>query len=81
MFEDQVGKPCEALAVGFGTLVNTPTIIPTPLLVAQDLVLDASKLDKNQKEAAQSTRSQCGTTRHRCCQSPKSTSESCRTAR
>jgi len=43
----------EALALGFGTLVNTQIIIPTPLLAAQDLVIDASKLDKSKKEEAQ----------------------------
>jgi len=42
-----------ALAEGFGMLVNTQIIIPTPLLAAQALVVDASKLDKNKKEEAQ----------------------------
>jgi hypothetical protein len=41
-----------ALAEGFGMLINTQIIIPTPLLVAQDLALEASKLDKSKKEEA-----------------------------
>ncbi len=41
------------LAAGFGTLVNTQIIIPTPLLAAQDLAIAASKLDKRKKEDAQ----------------------------
>jgi len=42
-----------ALAEGFGMLVNTQIIIPTPLLAAQDLAIATSKLDKNKKEEAQ----------------------------
>jgi len=42
-----------ALAEGFGMLVNTQIIIPTPLLAAQDLAIAASKLDKSKKEEAQ----------------------------
>jgi hypothetical protein len=41
------------LAEGFGMLVSTQIIIPTPLLAAQDLALEASKLDKSKKEEAQ----------------------------
>ena len=41
-----------ALAIGFGTLVNSQIIIPTPLLAAQDLIVEASKLDKSKKEDA-----------------------------
>jgi len=41
-----------ALAVGFGTLVSSQIILPTPLLVAQDLIVEASKLDKSKKEEA-----------------------------
>ena len=42
-----------ALAEGFGMLVNTQIIIPTPLLAAQELVIEASKVDKNKKDEAQ----------------------------
>jgi hypothetical protein len=41
-----------ALAVGFSTLVHTKIVIPTPLLIAQDMIKDASKLDKTKKEEA-----------------------------
>jgi len=46
-------RALSSLAEGFGLLVNTQIIIPTPLLAAQDLALEASKLDKDQKEKAQ----------------------------
>jgi len=39
-----------ALAEGFGMLVNTQIVIPTPLLVAQDLVIEASQMDKTKKD-------------------------------
>ncbi len=42
----------EALKVGFGTLVQTQIILPTSLLAAQDLILEASMLDKSKKEDA-----------------------------
>ena len=42
-----------ALGEGFGTLVITKTVIPLPLLTAQDLVIEASNLDKNKKDKAQ----------------------------
>jgi len=41
-----------ALGEGFGTLVITKTVIPLPLLAAQDLVIGASNLDKNKKDKA-----------------------------
>jgi hypothetical protein len=43
----------EAVATAMNSLVVAKAIIPTPLLVAQDLVIDASKLDKKKKEEAQ----------------------------
>jgi len=42
-----------ALAEGFGTLVTTQIVMPTPLLTAQDLIIEASQLDKSKKEDAQ----------------------------
>ncbi len=42
----------DALRAGFGTLVNTQIILPTPLLTAQGLILEASALDKSKKEDA-----------------------------
>jgi hypothetical protein len=42
-----------ALADGFSMLVNTQIIIPTPLLVAQDLVVEASQMDKSKKDEVQ----------------------------
>ena len=41
-----------AVADAMNSLVIFKTIVPTPLLVAQDLVIDASKLDKSKKEEA-----------------------------
>ncbi len=41
-----------ALSVGFGTLVKSQIIIPTPLIVAEELVGEASMLDKSQKDEA-----------------------------
>ncbi|NPA59453.1 MAG: YfdX family protein, partial [Epsilonproteobacteria bacterium] len=38
------------LAEGFGMLVNTQIVIPTPLLVAQELVIEASQMDKTKKK-------------------------------
>ncbi len=40
------------LASAMNSMVITKTVIPTPLLVAQDFVLSASKLDKKKKEEA-----------------------------
>ena len=37
---------------GFNTLVGQKVVIPTSLLMAQDLIEDASKLDKNKKDEA-----------------------------
>ena len=37
---------------GFNTLVGQKVVIPTSLLMAQDLIEDASKLDKNKKDKA-----------------------------
>lgn len=42
-----------ALAEGFGTLVSSQIVLPTPLLTAQDLIIEASQLDKSKKEDAQ----------------------------
>jgi len=42
-----------ALAEGFGTLVTSQIVMPTPLLTAQDLIMEASQLDKSKKEDAQ----------------------------
>jgi len=41
-----------AIAEAMNSLVVVQTIIPTPLLVAQDLIVEASKLDKEKKEEA-----------------------------
>ena len=41
-----------AVADAMNSLVIFKTVVPTPLLVAQDLVIDASKLDKSKKEEA-----------------------------
>ncbi len=38
-----------ALGAGFGTIVTVEAAVPLPLLAAQDLVIQASKLDKNKK--------------------------------
>jgi len=43
----------EAVATAMNSLVIAKAVIPTPLLVAQDLILDASKLDKSKKKEAQ----------------------------
>ena len=40
------------VADAMNSLVLFKTVIPTPILVAQDLVIDASKLDKSKKEEA-----------------------------
>ncbi len=42
----------EAIAEAMNSLVIAEAVIPTPLLAAQDLVTDASKLDKSKKEEA-----------------------------
>ena len=42
----------EAIAQAMNSLVVVQAVVPTPLLVAQDLITDASKLDKNKKEDA-----------------------------
>ncbi len=41
-----------ALEEGFSTIVTTMSVIPTPILSAQSLVIAASELDKNKKEEA-----------------------------
>ena len=43
----------EAIENALNSLVVVKAIIPTPLLVAQDLITEASKLDKSKKEEAQ----------------------------
>jgi len=48
-------KAEEALMVlseGFGTVVGVQQVIPIPLMLAQDMVLEASKLAKEKKEEA-----------------------------
>ncbi len=40
------------LEEGFGTIVTTISVIPTPLLSAQSLVIAASELDKSKREEA-----------------------------
>ena len=42
----------EAIAQAMNSLVVVKAVVPTPLLVAQDLINDASKLDKSKKEEA-----------------------------
>ena len=42
----------ETLATAMNSLVIAKAVIPTPLLVAQDLIIDASKLDKKKKGEA-----------------------------
>ena len=42
----------EAIAQAMNSLVVVQAVVPTPLLVAQDLITDASKLDKSKKEEA-----------------------------
>ncbi|BAF72236.1 YfdX family protein [Sulfurovum sp. NBC37-1] len=42
-----------AIAEAMNSLVVVKAIIPTPLLTAQDLITDASKLDKSKKDEAQ----------------------------
>ncbi len=39
----------DAMAAGFDTLVGVKVAVPLPLLAAQDLVVTASKMDKNKK--------------------------------
>ncbi len=49
------GKAREALAVlsaGFNTLVSVTDVVPIPLMLANDMVLQASKLAKEKKEEA-----------------------------
>jgi len=41
-----------AIAEAMNSLVVVQAVVPTPLLVAQDLITDASKLDKSKKEEA-----------------------------
>ncbi|KYJ85787.1 YfdX family protein [Sulfurovum riftiae] len=41
-----------AIAEAMNSLVIASAIVPTPLLVAQDLIMEASKLDKEKKEDA-----------------------------
>jgi len=43
----------QTLATAMNSLVVAKAVVPTPLLVAQDLILDASKLDKSKKKEAQ----------------------------
>ncbi len=40
------------LAQGFGTIVAVQNVVPIPLMLASDMTLEASKLDKNKKEEA-----------------------------
>jgi len=42
----------DAIAEAMNSLVIFQTVIPTPLLTAQDLILQASRLDKSKKEEA-----------------------------
>ncbi len=42
----------EAIAVAMNSLVIANAVLPTPLLAAQDMITDASKLDKTKKEEA-----------------------------
>ncbi|WP_457605745.1 YfdX family protein [Nitratifractor sp.] len=44
-----VAGALNALGAGFGTLVVTNVVVPLPLLAAQDLVVQASKIDKTKK--------------------------------
>jgi hypothetical protein len=43
----------KAIAAAMNSLVIVKVVIPAPLLVAQDLVVEASKLDKNKKDEVQ----------------------------
>jgi len=43
----------ESVTAAMNSLVIAKAVVPTPLLVAQDLILDASKLDKSKKKEAQ----------------------------
>ncbi len=47
-----VAKALAILSAGLNTIVVTQVVIPIPLLVAQDLVIAASKLDKSKKKEA-----------------------------
>ena len=47
-----MAKGVEILASALNTIVAEEVVIPIPLLVAQDLVIAASKIDKNKKEEA-----------------------------
>ncbi|RRS30349.1 MAG: hypothetical protein P794_07280 [Epsilonproteobacteria bacterium (ex Lamellibrachia satsuma)] len=40
----------EAIAEAMNSLLAVKAIVPTPLLAAQDIIVEASKLDKNKKE-------------------------------
>ncbi len=47
------GKSKEALVIlakGFGTIMAIKQIIPIPLMLAQDMVIEASKMDKTKKD-------------------------------
>lgn len=48
-----INKAVAALTTALGSLVTTKVVIPTPLLVIQDLITEASKLDKTKKADAQ----------------------------
>jgi tetratricopeptide (TPR) repeat protein len=51
----KAGKKDEALAIlaqGFGTFITVKEVIPIPLMLAADMVNEASKIDKNKKDDA-----------------------------
>ncbi len=51
----KAGKAKEALAVlsqGFGTIVGVTNVVPVPLMLAQDMTMEASKLAKEKKKEA-----------------------------
>jgi len=50
--KDDITNAYNAVAEAMNSLVLFKTVIPTPLLVAQDFVVEASKLDKAKKEEA-----------------------------
>jgi len=50
--KDKIKEAGIALSTAMNSLVSFRVVIPTPLLVAQDLITDASELDKSKKEDA-----------------------------
>jgi len=50
--KDDIKGAAVALNTAMSSLVSFRIVIPTPLLVAQDLIAEASKLDKSKKEDA-----------------------------